>query len=308
MEKQLNLNFDHDTERVNLVNPVFARHETFHPRFGWIKKGFDAVSIDPTVFSQDNAPMRLGVGKNMVISIRYWCHAFKILENDTLTKFGQCLLSDDGWDPFIENPATLWLLHWNLLKPTCHAAAWYFTFNIFRKPEFLQDELFNALYDYKPIMTQRNIAESSLKKDITCILRMYVEQSTSKAGVSEDSLDCPFTQLGLIHTAGDSRHFTFRIGNKSNLPPEIVVVACLQYASNLLGHEETISISRLVYDSGSPGMVFKLSESAMCDAIEQVATRWNAIELSDTAGLIQMSFTSEPANLAEQILENYYNN
>ncbi|MCT7964099.1 DUF4007 family protein [Laspinema sp. D1] len=52
------------------VNPVFARHETFHPRFGWLKKGFDKAKEDPGVFLAEDAPVRLGVGKNMVRSIR----------------------------------------------------------------------------------------------------------------------------------------------------------------------------------------------------------------------------------------------
>ena len=118
-------------ESLPPVNPVFARHETFHPRYGWLKKGFDLATQYPGIFTDDHAPVRLGVGKNMVKAIRYWCNAFKVLENDQPSNFGQQLLSDDGYDPFLENPASLWLLHWHLLKPTCEAAAWYYTFNEF---------------------------------------------------------------------------------------------------------------------------------------------------------------------------------
>jgi hypothetical protein len=53
------------------VEPIFARHETFHPRFGWLKKGFDLVKKDPNIFQKDDAPVQLGVGKNMVRSIRF---------------------------------------------------------------------------------------------------------------------------------------------------------------------------------------------------------------------------------------------
>ncbi|MBW4566305.1 MAG: DUF4007 family protein [Mojavia pulchra JT2-VF2] len=306
MAKQISLNLDGAVKELINVNASFARHETFHPRYGWIKKGFDAAQINSKIFLQEDAPIRLGVGKNMASAIRYWCNAFKVLENDTPSEFGARLLGEDGWDSFLEDPATLWLLHWNLLKPSCNAAAWYFTFNIFRDNEFSQDDLFNALCSYRDSIAPR-IAESSLKKDISCILRMYVEQATIKAGITEESLDCPFTQLGIIHTAGDSRHFTFRVGAKRNLPAEILVATCLEYASFVGREQRTISISRLVYDIGSPGMAFKLSESAVCDAIEQVA-RWpkSAISLSDSAGLIQFSFTSEPEALAGDILDKYY--
>ena len=39
------------------VKPIFARHETFHPRFGWLKKGFDLVTRDLDIFQKDDAPV-----------------------------------------------------------------------------------------------------------------------------------------------------------------------------------------------------------------------------------------------------------
>jgi len=302
--EQMSLDLGSTVDTATRVNPVFARHETFHPRFGWLKKGFDAATTDSGIFLREDAPVRLGVGKNMASSIRYWCNAFKLLEDDSPSDFGELLLGDEGWDPFLEDPASLWLLHWHLLKPPCYATAWYFTFNVFREVEFSADEFFNALCDYRDSVAPR-IADSSVKKDITCILRMYVEQG-SKTGLSEDSLDCPFTELGIVHTAGDSRHYTFRFGPKGNLPAEIVVSAALEFA-DWVGHgQRTIAISRLLYDIGSPGMAFKLSESAVCDAIEQVQGWSNSIALSESAGLIQFYFTQEPGRLARDILDKYY--
>lgn len=148
------------TEQQPTQNPiVFARHETFHPRFGWLKKGFDAAQQDAEVFLHEDASVRLGVGKNMVQSIRYWCTAFKVLEDTTRfkgksdqqnglsgkglypTEFGKKLLQNGGWDAFLEDPASLWLLHWNLLKPPCYATAWRFAFNLFYQPDFVKEQL-----------------------------------------------------------------------------------------------------------------------------------------------------------------------
>jgi hypothetical protein len=128
---------------------VFARHETFHPRFGWLKKGFDRASSDPEIFLREDAPVRLGVGKNMVRSIRYWCSAFKLLKDDQPTEFGQQLLGQEGWDPYLEDPASLWLLHWKLLEVPNLATAWNVTFNFFRQVEFTTEELFYQLCEYR---------------------------------------------------------------------------------------------------------------------------------------------------------------
>jgi hypothetical protein len=34
---------------------VFAGHQTFHPRFGWIKKAFDGVGQDRNIFSREDS-------------------------------------------------------------------------------------------------------------------------------------------------------------------------------------------------------------------------------------------------------------
>ncbi len=304
MAKQIDLNLgDVETKKMS----VFARHETFHPRFGWIKKGFDRSNEDPGIFLREDAPMRLGVGKNMVRSIRYWCTAFKVLdagERSLPTVLGESLISDEGWDPFLENPASLWLLHWNLLTAPCYATAWDFVFNYFRQIEFSSEDLFLALCDYLDGQSVK-IAESSLRKDIACILRMYVEQE-GKAGFNEDLVDCPFTSLRLLYASGDSRQYEFQVGPKDNLPDEVIVYSCLEFANRVSKDQRTIGLSRLAFDPGSPGMIFKLSESNISDAIERVAHQSNDIFLSDTAGLLQLSYLQDPADLSVEILDGYY--
>ncbi len=126
MKVQLGLDIP---KHQNQLKPIFARHETFHPRFGWLKKGFDRARNNSRIFLAEDAPVLLGVGKNMVRSIRYWCEAFKLLEDDQPTIFGEALLGDQGWDAYLEDPASLWLLHWKLLETPCLASAWWFTFN-----------------------------------------------------------------------------------------------------------------------------------------------------------------------------------
>jgi hypothetical protein len=286
---------------------VFARHETFHPRFGWLKKGFDRAAQQSGVFLREDATVVLGVGKNMVRSIRYWAGAFKLLHEDQPTAFGNQLLGAGGWDTYLEDPASLWLLHWKLLEHTeaesCEAATWYVAFNYFRRVEFTAEDLLNELTEFRDRQSPRT-ADSSLKKDVSCLLRMYVEQPV-KSLASEDSLDCPFTQLGLIHTAGDSRHYTFRVGHKPSLPPAIVAYACLHHANRTVSGQ-TIPLSNLLYEIGSPGLVFKLTESALSQAIEQVERQYGGMRVTDAAGKLQLEFDGNPRLLAEAILDQYY--
>jgi hypothetical protein len=59
---------------------MFGGHEKFVFRDGWLKKGVDAVSDEPGIFSDNRALVMLGVGKNMVRSIRHWCLATNVCQ------------------------------------------------------------------------------------------------------------------------------------------------------------------------------------------------------------------------------------
>jgi len=290
---------------------IFARHETFYPRYGWLKKGFEAVHANSNIFLEEDAHIQLGVGKNMAKAIRYGCGAFKLIEDDRTgqlspqtSQFGRLLLGEDGYDPFLEDTASLWLLHWHLSQQPCKASAWYAIFNNLRQTEFTVDDLLLMLIQYRDAAGNRTV-EASLKKDITCLLRMYVRQGDDLS-LNEDNLDCPFAELGLIQRVGDAKHYLFRTGAKTSLPHEILVSACLDFAKTVNTTQRTISLSSLLFDEGSPGTVFKLSEAAICDAIEQVARWCNEITFSDSAGIIQMSFTQDPAKLSHTLLNRYY--
>jgi len=294
----------------------FARHETFHPRFGWLKKGFDKAKEDKYVFTKDEAPVVLGVGKNMVRAIRYWCFAFKLIDDIQNigkeprrfepTDFGEKLLGIDGWDPYLENPDSLWLLHWVLLNEPCYATAWYYFFNVFRQMEFTVEDVVEGLEDYKELYySTSQCVKSSLKKDVTCILRMYSEHKVSKDQL-EDSINSPFVELGLIKQTSEAKYYTFNVGKKLSLPDELIVYACLDFAASVSREVRSINISRLLYDEGSPGLVFKLTQGALFEAIENVSSILSSISLSDTAGVIQFFYDKDPEILAEELIQNYY--
>ena len=95
-----------------LTNPSFSGHQTFPFRYTWLKKGVDAVTEDPTVFSSKNASVTLGVGKNMVSSIRHWCNVARLIKADphergrlVPTELGKTIFDDkDGLIPTLTIP------------------------------------------------------------------------------------------------------------------------------------------------------------------------------------------------------------
>ena len=52
----------------------------------------------------------------MVASIRFWLRAFGVTEDDKKTELGNYLFDENkGKDKYLEDIATLWLLHFNLV-------------------------------------------------------------------------------------------------------------------------------------------------------------------------------------------------
>src|SRR5436309_4920284 len=166
---------------VGAVQHSFSGHETFPFRYPWLKKGFDAVRQDPVVFLRDNAITTLGVGKNMVRSIRHWCLTTGVLAehhdgNKGLrpTDLGRLLFADDGLDPYLEDPATLWVLHWQIASSRARASTWFWTFSHFHEPEFTREVLTSALSRWTQTLGGKQAAASSLKRDVEVFLRTYV--------------------------------------------------------------------------------------------------------------------------------------
>lgn len=299
------------------AKPVFARHETFHLRFGWLRKAYTEASRDPSVFSRDDATVQLGVGKNMVNAIRYWSQAYKVLEETpnprrprmpllTPTKFGHQLLAEDGWDPYLEDTGSLWLLHWKLLTPKCLAPVWWSAFHLFAPQQFEEQQLVDHVVEMSAAAGWRTVMESSVKKDVDCLLRTFAMRRHGRQTM-DDLLDCPSRELGLLSTAaGESRTWRFVTGFKATLPPEIIAYACLDYLGTVAATERTVSIARLAGDPGSPGRAFRLTETALYEALLTLGSGRQEIRVVEPAGLRQMIISGEADTLAEHVLEEYF--
>jgi hypothetical protein len=291
--------------------PVFARHETFHPRFGWVKKAYDAAADDPDLFNLDEAVVKLGVGKNMVRSIKFWGRAFRVLGDPPSMRarlagpsaIGRQVLADDGWDPYCEAPGTLWLLHWWLLAPPSIAPIWWLTFNEFSGVEFTAEQLVQFASD-----RTREWADphpSAVKKDVYCLLRMYGGSGTARA-TFDDLIDCPFLELDLVRPSkATPGAYRLTIGPKPTLPPLVAAFTCLDYVARTESAARTITVSRLANEEGAPGRAFKLTEPSLIDLLSR-ASEHPAVELTSVAGVFQLAFDRNPAHVATELLRDHY--
>jgi hypothetical protein len=301
----------------------FARHETFAPRFGWLHKGFIAVNNDPEAFLSEDAPVTLGVGKNMVNAIRYWSSAFKLTiehvkggasrAHTASPTWEACwLLSENGADPYLEDPASLWLLHWWLLSPSCMAPTWWVAFNTLTSSRFSEGELAEAVTRHLRLADWSNPAPASVVRDIDCLTKMYAPRRAPKGGSPgsfEDLLDCPFRELGLLEpAAGEDRIWRFTETAKATLPTPIIAYACLDYASRHGNAERSVTLARLANEPGAPGRAFRLREPDIAAALNEVRKLHPFISVTDAIGQRSLVSHEDPRKLAWDILDAHFGN
>lgn len=301
---------------MNMSRPVFARHESFYPRVGWLWKAVAHADNKPDVFLRKDATVELGVGKNMVRAIRYWGSATRVIEEYAdpehprrrlarPTPFGRMLFGSGGWDPYLEDPRTTWLLHWMLTRTPSAATAWQLLFGLWSRTDFSEHEAVAWLRDRasrEPEWPQ--IADASLRRDVQCVLQMY--GPSRRRGRIDDLVESPFRDIGLIVlSAGDETRWRFVYGPKPGLSPAIVAFACLDYAARE-SSAKTLTISRLALEPYSPGLMMRLNESQISRALESLARVNDSIDVISPAGVRQLAFKEDASSLAVQILAAEY--
>ena len=264
-----------------------------------------------------DALVTLGVGKNMVKSIRHWCLATQVAEPLQVTKkrgkelkpteLGHRLVADGGWDPYLEDPASLWLLHWLLLTSLSHATTWYVAFTDFHESFFTKKTLQELITRNYAKRTQTQATDRSLSRDIDCFIRTYVSSHSSDKVVLEDTLDCPFVELGLIRVRSDGTEFRFDVGPKASLPAAVFGFALVKYFEQRDEKRRTMSFSECLYGPGSPGQAFKLDENSVVGYMDELQefTR-GSLGLDETAGLKQI-YVQESLD-AMDLLSGHYEN
>jgi len=238
---------------LNRDRSAFGRHETFPLRFGWLTKGHHAWSKNPDVFEDDEATVTLGVGKNMVSAIKYWMLATQIVNHDKTVlrpaELGTKIFDEAGWDPYLEDDATIWLLHWLLASNAADATAIFWFFNRFHKPEFTGEELLQALKIFVAENLSSRVSESTLKHDVTLLMRMYEPATLSKSVPLEESLDSPFVLLGLLHPLPETK----RHESKPEYRPQLPVAVFAYAVAEMFAHrgEPNLPVEHLMRSDGA---------------------------------------------------------
>lgn len=281
----------------------FGRHESFALRYGWLTKGFQAFSKNKDIFSDDEATVTLGVGKNMVNAIRYWMQATQIIKRTSqgivVEDIGELIFSEKGYDPYLEDEATIWLLHWLLASNPTQATAFYWFFNKFHKPEFTGQELSSSLIDFARENIQSSFSATTVKNDALVVLRMYSQSKGNGRTSMEEALDSPLSLLGLVTQNPGGRSYLSAPAERDTLPLGIVAFALAQIAN--ANDQKQLPIDELMYGKSGMsvalpalGAVFRLTENGLLRKLEKLAQLFpEQLAIRDQGGVHQVYITGE---------------
>lgn len=282
----------------------FSGHESFHCRSLWLKKGYDFIIMDKN-FSNPDAVVDLGVGKNMVSAINYWMKSFGLIAKDNkLSEIANYLFGKQGIDPYLENPASLWLLHYHLVKEKS-ASIYSLVFNEFRKKriEFNKGHLQNFL-KAKCEETKTNYTEATIQRDISVLLRNYIKPQKANKNL-EDHFSGIFIELNLVEQLlkyDEKETEWYRIENKerTDLPAEVLLYCILDNDQ----YDDSIVLDDILHGYNSIGNVFALTIKDILSKIEELTKSKYKINFTDDAGIRLLQFKKKPNKWS--VLKNYY--
>lgn len=280
---------------------TFSGHESFPCKSLWLKKGYDFI-VGDNDFNSPESVIGLGVGKNMVASIRFWLRVFGITENDSPTPLGDYLFNDNyGKDKYIEDIATLWLLHFNLVFSK--EATLYNMFFCGVQKERTHFEREQVLTYVKLRMVEAGkttlFNPNTVKKDIAVLLQNYVLPRKPQSNEDFSSL---MIDLDLIRQSSDGKDYHFNIDGKRKVTKEIFLYGLLKLKEQ--EGDYTIAFDTI---QEKVGLVFCMQDFETIEMLKQLVNEYSQyFSYSDVAGIKQVQFTDELDY--KQVLDNYYGN
>lgn len=272
------------------------RHESFSIREGWLAKGIKNVKDNSKTFSSAEATDILGIGTNMVKSLKYWMSATCLIKEENreiiLSEFGKLL---DKYDPYLEDIFSLWLIHIKMMLNIEDAYIYNLFFNKCGKKSFSKRDLYEQLtLNLKNEKLEYN--ENILQDEVNMIIKTYAIDE--KIDNPENNFISPLSELNLIKKIDRDTYETNKPDYR-NLNYLIVFYLIEQLVSD----KNYISIDELLKVDNSPAKLLNLDKNLINEYLDEMK-RNDLIVINRTAGLNMVYFQKKLS--LEDIIKEYF--
>ena len=285
----------------------FSGHETFALRYGWLNKAYKILNLNEKDIEKQ--VVDLGVGKNMVNSIKYWADVSGLVplqnkENKKVnyeTSLGEVFRS---YDPYLEMNESTWLLHYFIQKrfKDLTFARWYFNYS--NKQVFDKAELVSDLANWLETAGLKIPSHATLQKDFDCFILCYAKRIGRKQ-LNEDAFISPLNELNLIYQI-ESHKFKADLLEQKHLPVEVFLYCLVDFWKEHLIQSPTISVDSIVTNPGSPGKLFRLNNTAVDYFLNQCALIDDRFKWTDTLGMRSLACDKISEVNLDNLMANIY--
>jgi hypothetical protein len=288
----------------------FSGHDTFHCKEQWLLKGLqfiDNQKVD-SPFKSTEAINELGVGKNMVRSIHFWLKSFALIDDeDTSTFYSNFIFkNDEGGDPYLEHPATLFILQY-LLSSKEYASIYSLVFRDFFRNKANQEftELQVTTY-IKRILADQEIKkfnDNTIRSDFKVFIRTYVPPKKNLKTI-EDDFSAPLLDLKLISDTGrknDLNQPVYRINR--TVRPELSEYAFAFCVLDFFQGEVAIDFSDISFHIGS---FLCLTNEGVEEILGRLCQNDKRFVFKSDAGVKQLQLKQNDLYLKEEMLDKIY--
>lgn len=242
----------------------FGGHETFFIREGWMHKGLKMLIQEHESLSAPHVADLLGVGRNMAKSIKHWLLATGLAQRDggSHSPMVSTPLAKSIWkhDRYFADDLTWWVLHIGLLKSDGYSLTWKWFFNHFNLQRFSKQVCLEGLKRYLNTTESRLPSDTTLQRDLDCLLRSYSTSLPAEQTDPEDAYVCPFAALGMMNFYSTSGYYeTNRTAKRIPTHAFCYALSLFDQTSSsreLFTHIPLLDASRKV---GSPGRILAMT-------------------------------------------------
>jgi hypothetical protein len=308
------------TKNPNLqTNYRFTGHGTFPCRYTWLPKAVRHLSDETLFQNEDEAMVSLGVGKNMVRAIRFWADVVGVSADagngrSTVSPFGLQLLGEkSGFDPYLEDLKTLWLIHWKMSTSSEPLFGWEYLLNSWHRSDFTRSEVVEFFADEANRLGKK-LSRVTLDNHFTTFLHTYVPTRSQKGEVLEDNLDCPLIELDFLIKVGEravaesnyrESIYSFRNEEKPEISGELFAYCLNDFWTKHRSNESTLTFRDICVGRSSPGVVLKLPEQAIRARLETLEKdSHGSFSFEESAALQQVTRRKETS--AAKLLARIY--
>lgn len=295
----------------------FGGHQSFALRIAWLPKLAAAIEegSDPLTDPLKGV-IDLGLGKNMVEALRCWVEAYGVARRVgtewQLTPEGAAVFGARGYDPFLEDEQTLWLLHWNIstLRKSPFFA-WELLINRWNEQRFTASAVVSS-FTREAERTGRPLSDVSARQHFDVWLHTYLP-TRAASKLSEECLDSPLAALRIVRTAGDrdgpqgrrETIYGFDLNPKRGISQALFAHCLHSWWDSEYGHEKTIPFSAVAFGRMSPGRVFRMPDAEIRERLAKLATEPKpSVELIESLNQYALRRRHRPR--AERLMADIY--